>query len=722
MAQTFLQKIRIQLEGADKASKGAKKVSKGMGDLAKKAMAAGAAYFGSKALIEGIKQSTAAFGIQEQAQRKLIKSTGSAATSLSLLASSLQKQTRFGDEATMAQMSFLGSIGMTEKQIKSIMPVAMDLAAATGMTLESAVRNTAKTFSGLAGELGELVPQLRELTAEEMKAGKAVEVMGQLFGGQAQADAASFTGKMEQLDNRLGDVAENFGSYFAPFVEDAKETWVDFSEAVSDFLGLTPDLEDAQREATQQLVQEKIELNKSTAALKLDVVSREEKSKIIKELNEKYGTRIDLLLDEKSSLEDIAEFQKQSNKMLQENINLINTQAAAQFFAHDIVSATSDMIDKRTKAEEKWSKRFKKAGKFDNQPFLKGMRETSKGIELLNKDISAMTDTELADFFREVQDALLDTPLGAKHAKAAYRIAGGYGEMADNIEATIVEIEDLEKKQSDTVDKMTKKQEEFNATYGESPEEKDKDDNKKIKTQEEFNEAKQKELDILNEKTAAEALLLEQELAYAEAFPDKAEKLKILNAEQREELKLKEEQDKERKKTIKGLDAEIAVLDIKNNMYSKSVGILKEAVAATGKNAKTVMHLQMVQATIDAWFASQTAFKQAMKNPLTTVNPSYPYIQGAAALAHGLSNVAAIKGATKAEEGFDGVVTEPTLILAGEAGPEYVDIEPTTNEGANRGGASIVFQGNVMSDNFIEEEAIPKIKEALRRGADIGVS
>ena len=93
MAQTFLQKIRIQLEGADKASKGAKKVSKGMGDLAKKAMAAGAAYFGSKALIEGIKQSTAAFGVQEQAQRKLIKSTGSAATSLSLLASSFSSST-----------------------------------------------------------------------------------------------------------------------------------------------------------------------------------------------------------------------------------------------------------------------------------------------------------------------------------------------------------------------------------------------------------------------------------------------------------------------------------------------------------------------------------------------------------------------------------------------------------------------------------------------------
>ena len=54
------------------------------------------------------------------------------------------------------------------------------------MTLESAVRNTAKTFSGLAGELGELVPQLRGLTAEEIQTGKEVEIMSEVFAGQAE--------------------------------------------------------------------------------------------------------------------------------------------------------------------------------------------------------------------------------------------------------------------------------------------------------------------------------------------------------------------------------------------------------------------------------------------------------------------------------------------------------------------------------------------------------
>ena len=81
-----------------------------------------------------------------------------------------------------------------------------------------------------------------------------------------------------------------------------------------------------------------------------------------------------------------------------------------------------------------------------------------------------------------------------------------------------------------------------------------------------------------------------------------------------------------------------------------------------------------------------------------------------------------ISGTAFAAEGMNEIVTEPTMIIAGEEGPEYVDIEPTTNEGAGRGGGvNITFTGNVLSDDFFET-ALPKIKEALRKGGDIGIS
>jgi predicted transcriptional regulator len=43
------------------------------------------------------------------------------------------------------------------------------------------------------------------------------------------------------------------------------------------------------------------------------------------------------------------------------------------------------------------------------------------------------------------------------------------------------------------------------------------------------------------------------------------------------------------------------------------------------------------------------------------------------------------------------------------------------NQGGS-GAVNITFTGNVMSQDFIENEAIPQIKDAIRRGADIGVS
>ena len=44
------------------------------------------------------------------------------------------------------------------------------------------------------------------------------------------------------------------------------------------------------------------------------------------------------------------------------------------------------------------------------------------------------------------------------------------------------------------------------------------------------------------------------------------------------------------------------------------------------------------------------------------------------------------------------------------------------NQGQSQRSINISFQGNVMSKDFLEDEAIPQIKEALRRGGDIGVN
>jgi len=64
-------------------------------------------------------------------------------------------------------------------------------------------------------------------------------------------------------------------------------------------------------------------------------------------------------------------------------------------------------------------------------------------------------------------------------------------------------------------------------------------------------------------------------------------------------------------------------------------------------------------------------------------------------------------------------------ITVGEKGREHVRITPIDrpdSRSLSGGDVHITFSGNVLSDDFIEFDAIPKIKRAIRRGADIGIA
>mgnify|MGYP003113769168 CR=1 FL=1 len=77
-----------------------------------------------------------------------------------------------------------------------------------------------------------------------------------------------------------------------------------------------------------------------------------------------------------------------------------------------------------------------------------------------------------------------------------------------------------------------------------------------------------------------------------------------------------------------------------------------------------------------------------------------------------------------------GVDNVPIMAQEGEFVMRRSAVESIGVENLNRmnrtgqasGGVNVTFSGNVMSDDFVEDVAIPKIKDAIRRGADIGVS
>ena len=155
-----------------------------------------------------------AFDTQAKAEAQLrtaLQGNETAFKNLTNQAKELQEISLFGDEEIIAQQAYLASLGLTEDKIKDVISASMDLAAGTGQTLEFGVKNLAKTFSGLTGELGESIPALKELTTEQLKAGEAVNVVADAFRGQAQAAAEAGTGGLKQLQNTIGDLMEDIG-------------------------------------------------------------------------------------------------------------------------------------------------------------------------------------------------------------------------------------------------------------------------------------------------------------------------------------------------------------------------------------------------------------------------------------------------------------------------------------------------------------------------------
>tara|TARA_Y100001937_G_scaffold38865_2_gene55288 strand:- start:38 stop:1723 length:1686 start_codon:yes stop_codon:yes gene_type:complete len=156
--------------------------------------------------------------VQAEAVNKLnnaLATTGQfsqeASRDLQKFASDLQSVTRFGDEALIGQMAFAQSMGASAEQSKEIVKAATDMATALDIDLNSAVRNISKTLGGYAGELGEVIPELKGLTKEQLQAGEGVALLSSQFAQFAELSAKTFAGRLEQLQNSYGDLSEKVG-------------------------------------------------------------------------------------------------------------------------------------------------------------------------------------------------------------------------------------------------------------------------------------------------------------------------------------------------------------------------------------------------------------------------------------------------------------------------------------------------------------------------------
>ena len=180
--------------------------------------------------------SVAAANTQLQAEAKLLnalKGREDVQKRLMEQASKTQSRTLFGDEAIIEQQAYLAALGLSEQQINDTIEAAVQLSAALGMDLTSAVKNLAKTYGGMTGELGESIPALKNFTKEQLKAGDAIGYVNANYKGFAESAAETGTGSLTQLQNKLGDLAEKIGTVLIPVLEKVIVVLEKFVDALS---------------------------------------------------------------------------------------------------------------------------------------------------------------------------------------------------------------------------------------------------------------------------------------------------------------------------------------------------------------------------------------------------------------------------------------------------------------------------------------------------------
>ena len=126
-------------------------------------------------------------------------------------AKEIQKVSKFGDEAVIEQTAFALAMGATEGQVKQVIQAAVDMSASLNIDLNAAVRNITKTLGGYAGELGEVIPELKELTQEQLRAGQGVDLLANKFSGAAASEMDDFEFKAIAVKNAWGDFMEQLG-------------------------------------------------------------------------------------------------------------------------------------------------------------------------------------------------------------------------------------------------------------------------------------------------------------------------------------------------------------------------------------------------------------------------------------------------------------------------------------------------------------------------------
>jgi hypothetical protein len=544
-------------------------------------------------------------------------------TKLKNYASELQSISTYGDEELLPFMAQLASAGRTEQEIMDIMSASIDVAASGSMSLDSAVKNLNKTFSGLSGELGEVNPQVKALSAEELKNGKAVEVLKSQYKGMAQ-EVAKATGTSQQLQNAIGDLKEELG---APFEKAMSPIRAFFTELIGGWASAKKakrEYEEAGKLNAKSETRTADTLNTQIEGLKKEIEQREKEFADMtdpKKMQEKVNTgrgyvSMDML---KTANENYRKRTEEMKDLLKRRLRQLDQAVLQEKKAADAQKKAQEEADAKIKLESEIEARDKLRDAYDETIRQKqeeiNLRRIT-GEEISNEaEAQEMYNTALSAYIKMMSDPAFKGNSGNfDHEKNARSDIAGWGKIKDKGELTeqIKEFEDELQQVADKANGIVKNEYDdvlkmLDAQYAAIIENKEMEINEKLRLEQEY-ETKRKEIEAARAKDENDAFterinaLMGGNQSYWDTYKAKIAELQQIEDEVSASTVLSTEEKEAQKTAIveaavqarKELIASIAS-DVQN-YTSQAVSIMQDAcnlMLETSKNEATAEQAEL---------------------------------------------------------------------------------------------------------------------------------
>lgn len=156
-----------------------------------------------------------AYGEEEKAVKRLDVALGRSNRTLTQYAATLQKVTTYADDQILQAMALISNYVKEEGMVKRLTKATMDLATAKGMDLTSAAELVAKTIGSSTNALSRYGI---EIDNNKKGVERANDVLEQfvIFQGQAEGQANTYTGKLEQMTNQFSDLEDAIAQGIIP--------------------------------------------------------------------------------------------------------------------------------------------------------------------------------------------------------------------------------------------------------------------------------------------------------------------------------------------------------------------------------------------------------------------------------------------------------------------------------------------------------------------------